>query len=225
MLGLDAVGAIRMPLGAHLSYIFICRSPLWNLRRRRILLACHLLSAAGAAAPFGVSGVWGASVPSMHPYVLPWNSVALEVHSRGFSHLGQLFNYGGVSAPRRLNSPSHSLATPPPGFFTTLEALPPPSLSPTPEDSPASFSCRTENFSLLIFPTHGGLLLPLRPRPRRWRPRWRPRRPLCPLVHIPRRFPPITLPLPSDSFRPPLTPLRSRPPPPTLTPPSPLRST
>ena len=79
-------------------------------------------------------------------------------------------------------------------------------MSPTPEDSPARFSHRLEILSLIFFLTHGGLPLPLCPRPQRLLPRWRPRRPLRPLVRLPCRFPLIPLPLLSASFCPPLPP-------------------
>ena len=93
---------------AQLSSISFYRASLWNLRRRQILPARHLLSAAGVAAPLGVLGGWGVSVLYLPPFVRPWHSVSLEGHSGGFLPLGQLLHSGGVGAPRRLNLPSHS---------------------------------------------------------------------------------------------------------------------
>ena len=73
-----------------------------------------------------------------------------------FCPLGQLFHYGGVDALRQLDSPSHSLDSPL-EFSATLEASRIPSLSTTPENLPARFSCRPKTLSL----TPG--LIPWRP--------------------------------------------------------------
>ena len=60
--------------------------------------------------------VWGVSVPSPPPSVLPHHSVALSGHSRGFVPPWQCFHSGGANSLRQLDSSSHSLVVPP-GVF------------------------------------------------------------------------------------------------------------
>ena len=134
-----------MPLRAQLSSISLCRDLLCNQRRHLILVAIHLLSAAGFAAPLGVLGGWRVSVPSPPPFVRPRHSVALKGHSKVFVSLGQLFHSGGAGASCQVVFPPHSLATPPPGFSATPEASVPPLRLPLRR------TCRPETLSLSQF--------------------------------------------------------------------------
>ena len=106
----------------------------------------------------------------------------------------------GVSVTLGNSTPPPTPWQSPPGFSATREALGPPSMSLTPEESSAGFSCQPATLSFSFFPPHGGLLLLMRMHPWRGHLRWRPCQPLHPLVRLPRRFPPIPLTSPSASF-------------------------
>ena len=83
---------------------------------------CHPLVSAAVSVCLGFLGVGGGSVSSLFPSVFHWHYVYFGGHSRGFIPLGQLFHSGVVNAPRQLDSPSHSLATPP-GVFCPSRGL------------------------------------------------------------------------------------------------------
>ena len=180
-----------MTVCAHLYPLSLCRT-LWCTRRRcLILVALHLLPAAGVAALLGVSGGWGVSVPSPPPSAPPRHSVSLEGHSGGFFPQGQLFHSGGVGAPWRLTPSSHSLEIPL-GFYATPEASPPPPLRiPLQRTLRPGFPAGRQPSPFPVFPPNGGPPLPLRPIPRRSCPMWCLRQPLHPLDQFPRRFPPV----------------------------------
>ena len=93
--------------------------------RRRLLPACTLLVSATGSARIGCLVGGGVSVPYLPPSVLPWHSISLGGHSRGFVPLGQLCHSGGVDDLPRLYSPVHSLAVPP-GVFRHSGGLVPP---------------------------------------------------------------------------------------------------
>ena len=130
-------GAVRMPMHSYRVTSSHCRP--WP--------ACPHLVSAAVSAHFDLSGSAMVSVPYLPPSVLSWNSVSLWGHSGGLIPPEQLFHSGGVDAPWRLDSPSHSLEIPP-WVSVTLEASRPPSLPPTPEDFPSGFSCQPATLSL-----------------------------------------------------------------------------
>ena len=81
-------------------------------------------------------------------------------------------------------TPPPTLCQSPPGFSATSEALGPPSLSPTLEESPAVFSCRLATLSLSVFFALWCPPLQLQPIPFRLRLEWCLHRPLCLLVFL-----------------------------------------
>ena len=141
-----------------------------------------------------VSQVAEVFLPSLCPRLpVPGTLSPSEGHSGGFVPLGQFFHSGGVSSPRQLDSPSHSLAIPP-GVSRYSGGLRPP-LSSSHSGGLAD-GVYLPDGDPLTFPFSRPMSAPpllLRLRPWMLRPRWRLCRPLQPLDRFPRRFLPVPL--------------------------------
>ena len=134
VLGPGAVGDGGMHRLVICAAIVCCCALLWARRRRHPRPAhCPVFAAVGSLRP-GCSGGGGNVFPSPPLSVFPWSALGRCDHSGGFVPPGQLCPSGGVGALWRLESLPTTWQDPC-GFSATLEALLPPSSSPTMGDS------------------------------------------------------------------------------------------
>ena len=124
---------------------------------------------------------------------------------RSFCPPGETLPHRGRRCPLATQLPLLLPGDPLWGVPPLRRPLPPPLLISLQGTHGPGFPAVRQPSPFTFFAPYGGLLLLVLPHPRRWRPR----RPLRPLVRLPRRFPPIPVPLPALSFLPPLPPPRS----------------